>query len=130
MPPLLHAHPAFSIPSLQDRAGALYFILTTQVMSSSASLRTFLAERSIAQHEARSRLYSTLPYFLARSLAEAYLQAAFGLVFGAACYGLVGLSPTLKQLSTFLALITLATLVRQPPRFKFFPPNSPISRHP
>jgi len=35
----------------QDRAGALYFILTTQVMSSSASLRTFLAERAIAQHE-------------------------------------------------------------------------------
>ena len=37
----------------QDRAGALYFILTTQVMSSSASMRTFLAERSIAQHEVR-----------------------------------------------------------------------------
>ena len=66
----------------------------------------------LACEKARSRLYSTTPYFLARSLAESYLQATFGLVFGTACYGLVGLAPTMQQFVTFQALVTLATLVR------------------
>lgn len=41
-------------PCSLSAAGALFFMLTTQVMSSSASMRTFLAERAIAQHEARA----------------------------------------------------------------------------
>ena len=33
--------------------GALYFVLTNQIMTSIASMRTFLAERAIAEHEVR-----------------------------------------------------------------------------
>ena len=37
-------------------------------------MRTFMAERLLAEHELRSRMYQLLPYFLARSCAESYLQ--------------------------------------------------------
>ena len=49
-------------------------MLTNQIMSSSASLRAFLAERAVIEHERRANLYSLPAYFLGRSAAEALCQ--------------------------------------------------------
>ena len=65
----LRGEQGLSQRSVQDRTGALYFVLTNQIMSSSASLRAFLAERTVIEHERRANLYSLRAYFLARSAA-------------------------------------------------------------
>ena len=85
-------------------------MLATQIMSASGSIRTFVAERDIAGHELKARLYRLPAYFVARSLAEAVLHFAFALLFGLLTYYLVGLAPTLGQLSTFLGVVALVTL--------------------
>ena len=99
--------------SVQDRSGALYFVLTNQIMSSSASLRAFLAERTVIEHERRANLYSLRAYFLARSAAEGLCQLTGALLFGLLAYWLVGLAPTLVQLGLFLVVISLVTLVAE-----------------
>ena len=99
--------------SVQDRAGALYFVLTNQVMSSSASLRTFIAEREIVAHERRAGLFSTRAYFVARSAAEALLQLLGAVAFGALAYWLVGLAPSAAQVGVFLAVVGAVTLVAE-----------------
>ena len=58
----------------QDRKGVLYFMLTNQIMTAIASLRTFIAERAVIAHEQRAGMYSLAAYFIARSAAESYLQ--------------------------------------------------------
>ena len=99
--------------SVQDRSGALYFVLTNQIMSSSASLRAFLAERTVIEHERRANLYSLRAYFLARSAAEGLCQLTGALLFGLLAYWLVGLAPTPVQLGLFLVVISLVTLVAE-----------------
>ena len=54
--------------------------------SASGSIRTFVAERDIAAHELRARLYRLPAYFAARSLAEATLHFGFALLFGLLTY--------------------------------------------
>ena len=94
----------------QDRLGAMYFILTCQVMASSGSIRTFIAERDIVGHEVRGGLYDLRAYYVARSLAESLVQLGFALLFGVLCYGAIGLAPTAAQLAVFLATLSLVTL--------------------
>lgn len=96
--------------SVQDRTGALYFVLTNQIMSSSGSIRTFIAERDVAAHELRSALYHLPSYFLARSTAESWLHLFFSQVFGLVAYRLVGFAPSTQQLGIFLAAVALVTL--------------------
>jgi hypothetical protein len=52
----LYSGLGFDQASVQDRVGALYFVLTNQIMSSSASMRTFIAEREVVAHELASAL--------------------------------------------------------------------------
>ena len=94
----------------QDRLGALYFMITCQVMASSGSIRTFIAEREIVGHEVRSGLYDLRAYYAARSLAESLVQLGFAALFGVLSYASIGLAPTAHQLATFLAVLCLVTL--------------------
>ena len=96
--------------SVQDRVGALYFVLTNQIMSSSGSMRTFLIEREIARHELAAGLYSLPAYFAARSLAESAWQLASGLLFSRLTYSLVGFAQSTEQLYFFLLAVSLVTL--------------------
>jgi len=96
--------------SVQDRVGALYFVLTNQIMTSTASMRTFLAERAIAEHELASGLYALPAYFVARSFAESLWQLGGGLLFGSLTYALVGFAPSAAQLGFFLVVVCLVTL--------------------
>lgn len=95
---------------MQDRVGALYFVLTNQIMSSSASMRTFLAERDIVGHELRGGLYRLPAYFVSRSAAESLWQLLGATLFGALTYRLVGFGGGLEQQATFLGVVALVTL--------------------
>uniref|UniRef100_A0A6U5H1T4 ABC transporter domain-containing protein n=1 Tax=Calcidiscus leptoporus TaxID=127549 RepID=A0A6U5H1T4_9EUKA len=95
---------------VQDRTGALFFLLTTQIMSSSSSMRTFLSERAIVEHEQRASLYGVLPYFLARSFAESYLHLGAASLFALLCHLLLGLA---SPLGAFVAVVALVTLVAE-----------------
>ncbi|KAL1496592.1 hypothetical protein AB1Y20_014197 [Prymnesium parvum] len=97
----------------QDRVGALYFVLTNQIMTSISSLRTFIAERHIIAHEQRAGMYSLSAYFLARTAAESYVQLLCALLFGGLAYALVGLAPSFSQLALFELVVALVTLVAE-----------------
>ena len=99
--------------SVHDRVGAIYFVLTNQIMSSSASIRTFIAEREVVAHERRAGLFSTGAYFLARSAAESVLQLLCSLAFAALAYALVGFARSYAQAFLFLAIVGAVTLVAE-----------------
>ena len=96
-----------------DRTGALFFVLINQAFSAMASLRVFVDERAVFEHERKRDAYGTLAYFAAKSLAEVPLQAAFALLFAGLSYVLVGLRRDAAALLAHLAVVGGATLTAE-----------------
>lgn len=99
--------------SVQDRTGALYFVLTSQIFSAQASLRVFLEERDLFLRERIAGAYRTSAYFWSKSLADTPLQILFGLIFSLVGYYFVGLQTTLSHVVTYCATIVITTLAAE-----------------
>ena len=99
--------------AVSDRTGALFFVLVNQAFSAMASLRVFIEERSVFEHERRRRAYSTRDYFLAKSLAELPIQGAVALLFAGMAYAMVGLRASLYSFGGHCVVLALATLVAE-----------------
>ena len=99
--------------AVADRTGALFFVLVNQAFSAMASLRVFIEERAVFEHERRRRAYSTRDYFLAKSLAELPIQGAVALLFAASAYVMVGLRASLGAFLGHCLVLALATLVAE-----------------
>ncbi|KAJ8601760.1 hypothetical protein CTAYLR_006762 [Chrysophaeum taylorii] len=92
-----------------DRTGAIFFVLVNQGFSALSSIRVFLDERLVFLHESRRGAYGTLPYFIAKTLAEVPYQIAFATIFAGLAYFLAGLRLDLAS----AAVVVLATLVAE-----------------
>ena len=99
--------------SVQDRTGALYFVLTTQIFSAQASLRVFLEERDLFLREHIAGAYSTGAYYWAKSLADTPLQLFNALLFSLLGYFLVGLQGSAYHLVTYCMTIVITTLAAE-----------------
>eukprot|EP01103_Thecamoeba_quadrilineata_P011519 TRINITY_DN2776_c0_g1_i1.p1 TRINITY_DN2776_c0_g1~~TRINITY_DN2776_c0_g1_i1.p1 ORF type:complete len:608 (+),score=95.60 TRINITY_DN2776_c0_g1_i1:69-1892(+) len=76
---------------IQDRGGALFFILTNQAFAALASLNLFLAERNLYNRERAAGVYATSSYYLSKCLVEGIFQLIFPIVFSFVVYWMVGL---------------------------------------
>lgn len=99
--------------SVQDRTGALYFVLTTQIFSAQASMRMFLEERDLFLRERSAGAYRTSAYFWSKSIADTPLQLLFALMFSLLGYFLVGLQMTVSHVSVYCLSIILTTLAAE-----------------
>lgn len=99
--------------AVSDRTGAIFFVLVNQGYSAIASIRVFLEERVVFEHESRRGAYSTWAYFLSKTIAELPYQILFALVFGGLSYPLAGLRRDWSASSAHAGVLVLATLVAE-----------------
>lgn len=94
--------------SIQDRVGLLSLIaIGTMNMGTASTIRAFPKEKAIVTSEIANKLYRTLPYFLAKAIAEIPLIGALTTIFGTIVYALTGLQRAKGKFQTFLGLISL-----------------------
>lgn len=96
-----------------DRTGAVFFVVVNQAYSAVASIRVFLEERTVLEHETRRGAYGIAAYFVAKTLAELPSQAAFAAVFGTLAYYFAGLRRDLAAGLAHAGIVALATLVAE-----------------
>eukprot|EP01103_Thecamoeba_quadrilineata_P004182 TRINITY_DN1390_c0_g1_i2.p1 TRINITY_DN1390_c0_g1~~TRINITY_DN1390_c0_g1_i2.p1 ORF type:complete len:500 (-),score=73.84 TRINITY_DN1390_c0_g1_i2:336-1835(-) len=101
----------YSQASIQNREGALFFILTNQAFSMLSSLDQFIGERPIFQRERASGTYSSSAYFVSKCLVEAPLILIYSLLFGIICYWLIGFQNTFYHFFIFESTLILSVAV-------------------
>ena len=100
--------------SIGDRIGLLSLIVIgASNMAMAGTIRAFPKEKTIITGEIGSKLYMTLPYFLAKAIAEIPLIASLSALFGGIVYSLTGLQRTRAKFQNFLALVSLHTIASE-----------------
>jgi len=99
----------------QNRVGSAFFIVVQQVMPNVMSLaQTFPIEKHILIRESRSGLYSTGPYFVARTTCAIAMETVYPVVFGTIVYYLIGFDigqPADRKVELFLIFQMVLVLV-------------------
>eukprot|EP01121_Diplochlamys_sp_Union-15-3_P009968 TRINITY_DN274_c0_g1_i2.p1 TRINITY_DN274_c0_g1~~TRINITY_DN274_c0_g1_i2.p1 ORF type:complete len:571 (+),score=60.37 TRINITY_DN274_c0_g1_i2:290-2002(+) len=88
--------------SIQDRVGALFFILTNSAFSQFSYVNLFLEERNLTTRERSVGTYRTSAYYLAKNVSDACLLCISPLVFSSIGYWMVGLQPHADKFGIFL----------------------------
>lgn len=99
---LIYLQIADTLSALQDRLGALFFIMTNQCFGTIGSMNNFLEERNIYQREQQAGMYYTSAYFLAKTIIEGPTLLLFPLIFGTISYWMIGFSSSAEQFVIFL----------------------------
>eukprot|EP00005_Dracoamoeba_jomungandri_P007043 CAMPEP_0174274676 /NCGR_PEP_ID=MMETSP0439-20130205/58844_1 /TAXON_ID=0 /ORGANISM="Stereomyxa ramosa, Strain Chinc5" /LENGTH=696 /DNA_ID=CAMNT_0015366603 /DNA_START=54 /DNA_END=2144 /DNA_ORIENTATION=- len=77
--------------SIQDRQGALFFCLSNQAVNAlMLAILTLPLDKAIFIREHSSGMYSSLPYYLAKSITDIPFQIFFPFLFGTITYWMIG----------------------------------------
>jgi ATP-binding cassette subfamily G (WHITE) protein 1 len=94
---------------VQDRAGALFFILLNLLMANAMNnLTVFSAEKLVFQREHHARMYGLPAYFMAKTLIDLPLLILMPVIYVSAIYFAVGLQLSAAK---FLILMLGAVLI-------------------
>eukprot|EP00054_Salpingoeca_dolichothecata_P027833 m.206300 g.206300 ORF g.206300 m.206300 type:complete len:662 (-) comp26059_c0_seq10:69-2054(-) len=96
---------------IQDRLGLLFFICINQVFSLMPSLAIFIEQRVTFSRERAAGMYSTLPYFFAKTIVDLPTLLFFPMVFSAIVYWLTGLQNSAYHFGIFYLTLVLVTNV-------------------
>ena len=100
--------------SVQNRLGAVYFVILSIVFANTFSVvLTFADERAVFLREQRTRLYSVEAYFLARTGVDVIPTAVCSVVFVVCCYFLMGFALSVGQVLYFMLIILLIAYTGQ-----------------
>jgi len=97
--------------SIQDRLGALFFIITNQCFATLGSLSVFMEERNIFNREQQAGMYYTSAYFLSKTVVEMPILLLFPAVFGTVAYWMVGFQPHAEEFFIFIAALIVFAAV-------------------
>ncbi|XP_057711659.1 broad substrate specificity ATP-binding cassette transporter ABCG2 [Corythoichthys intestinalis] len=93
---------------IQNRFGALFFIIVNQCFSSLSSAELFIAERKLFVHESISGYYRISVYFLSKILSDILTLRAFpAILFSCVAYFMIGLKPTAEAFFLFMFTVIL-----------------------
>uniref|UniRef100_UPI0037E7A561 broad substrate specificity ATP-binding cassette transporter ABCG2-like n=1 Tax=Semicossyphus pulcher TaxID=241346 RepID=UPI0037E7A561 len=93
---------------MQNRFGALFFIVVNQCFSSLSSAELFIAERKLFIHEYISGYYRVSVYFLSKILSDILtLRTIPAIVFSCVAYFMIGLKPTAEAFFLFMFSVIL-----------------------
>jgi len=93
--------------SIQDRVGALFFVITNAAFSNFGNLNLFMEERNNFNRERAAGLYSTSAYFLSKNLIEGPFTIIFPLTMACISYFMVGFQKEAENFGIFaLFLVT------------------------
>eukprot|EP01080_Neovahlkampfia_damariscottae_P006471 gene6471-10477_t len=100
--------------SIQDRVGAIYFMMLNQTMGSLfGAVSIFQKEKEVYLRERSSKTYRVTTYYLARTFAEIPLQTLWVTIFVCIAYWMVGLNPDPVRFLVFLLIINILSLTAQ-----------------
>jgi ATP-binding cassette, subfamily G (WHITE), eye pigment precursor transporter len=100
--------------SIQDKIGAMYFIMLNQTMGSLFNaVSVFGKEKGVYLRERSSKTFRVSSYYLARSLAEMPLQFLWVTIFVCISYWMVGLDPAADKFFMFLFIVNLLSFTAQ-----------------
>lgn len=95
---------------IQNRFGALFFIVVNQCFSSLSSAELFIAERKLFIHESISGYYRLSVYFLSKILSDIItLRTIPAIVFTCVAYFMIGLKPTAEAFFIFMFTVILVS---------------------
>lgn len=97
--------------SIQNRTGALFFILINQAFATFPSLQGFIEGRELFLRERGAGCYSPIAYFLATSLVEVPLNCFWPLVLSLVCYWMIGLADSLAHFGLLVVVLMLVSNV-------------------
>ncbi|CAG5929446.1 unnamed protein product [Menidia menidia] len=93
---------------VQNRVGALFFIVVNQCFSSLSAAELFITERKLFIHEYISGYYRVSVYFLCKILSDIItLRTIPAIVFSCVAYFMIGLKPTVEAFFIFMLTVAL-----------------------
>uniref|UniRef100_A0A6B2L0A8 ABC transporter domain-containing protein n=1 Tax=Arcella intermedia TaxID=1963864 RepID=A0A6B2L0A8_9EUKA len=94
--------------SIQNRMGAIFFIITNQAFGGFPLLSLFLEERELFKRERAGGLYNALPYYLAKLLTELPILLFYPIFFSSIAYWMIGFRPEADKFFMFcLSIIVM-----------------------
>eukprot|EP01087_Luapelamoeba_hula_P000440 TRINITY_DN1032_c0_g1_i1.p1 TRINITY_DN1032_c0_g1~~TRINITY_DN1032_c0_g1_i1.p1 ORF type:complete len:776 (-),score=126.55 TRINITY_DN1032_c0_g1_i1:171-2498(-) len=100
--------------SIQDRLGALFFIVVNQSFSAIMStVVVFPVSRTVYIREHGSGAFGTLAYYLAKSVADLPYGIVFPIISSLIMYWMVGLDSEAKKFFIFMAVLIVMSNVAQ-----------------
>lgn len=95
---------------IQNRVGALFFVVTNQCFSTVSAAELFITERKIFIHEYISGYYRLSVYFLSKIMADILtLRTVPSIFFTCVVYFMIGLKNTVSAFFIFMFTITLVS---------------------
>ncbi|KAM9426251.1 broad substrate specificity ATP-binding cassette transporter ABCG2 [Pholidichthys leucotaenia] len=95
---------------IQNRTGALFFVVVNQCFSSLSAAELFIAERKLFIHEYISGYYRLSVYFLSKILSDILaLRTIPAIVFSCVAYFMIGLKPTAEAFFLFMFSVALVS---------------------
>ncbi|XP_034532463.1 broad substrate specificity ATP-binding cassette transporter ABCG2-like [Notolabrus celidotus] len=95
---------------MQNRFGALFFIVVNQCFSSLSSAELFITERKLFIHEYISGYYRLSVYFLTKILSDIItLRTIPAIVFSCVAYFMIGFKPTAAAFFLFMFSVILVS---------------------
>jgi len=100
--------------SVQNRLGAIYFLLVTQMFSNAFGVvLTFPEERAVFLREQSNNMYPVSAYFLAKVLIILPWLVTISFLFCSIVYPMMGLAPGASHFFKFVVSVTLVALSGQ-----------------
>lgn len=97
--------------SIRDRFGLLSLVaIGASNMAVASTIRIFAKEKSIVAQEIATNMYNTIPYFVAKAMAEVPPLIVYSGIFSAIIYPLTGLNPAKGKFQKFIGLTSLHTI--------------------
>ncbi|CAF1291615.1 unnamed protein product [Rotaria magnacalcarata] len=96
---------------VQNRLGAIFFIIVSQIFSTVTTLEPLLKERVLFIHENASGYYRTSIFFIAKLVCDILpMRVVPSLIFSIIAYSMSGLHRTVGQFFVFLLTIFMSTV--------------------
>ncbi|CAF0913579.1 unnamed protein product [Rotaria sordida] len=96
---------------VKNRMGAIFFIVTNQVMGNLSAIELFLKERVLFIHENASGYYHVSTYFIAKLLCDLIpLRIIPSILFSAIVYFMIGFQKTVEKFFIFYFAIFLTAI--------------------
>jgi len=100
--------------NVQDRIGAIFFILLNSIMGSMfGALLSTPADIAVFMRERGAKTYHVSSYYLGKALAELPSQILFPIMFSLIAYWMVGLNPYADRFFLFLLIIVIMSTSAQ-----------------
>ncbi|CAF4072859.1 unnamed protein product [Rotaria magnacalcarata] len=98
-------------PGVQNRLGAIFFIIVSQIFSTVTALEPFLKERALFIHENVSGYYRITTFFIAKLLCDVLpMRIIPSIIFSLIAYFMTGLQQSGGQFFVFLLTIFMASV--------------------